>query len=144
MAYKDTKKTDKKRPKFDREELVQLITIDILQGMSRYRVLLKLDRDQYPDVRSSEFSRSKKYDILQEAYEQCKIPLAENRQKARDLMMARLEDILEEARDQNDRQNAIAAIKEINKLMGIYEPEKQEIKADINEKIEISFGLESN
>lgn len=135
-------KADKQRPKYDREELIQQMVIDILNGMSRYRVMLKLDRDQYPDVESSKFCRSKKYELIAEAYEQCKIPLAEDRQKLRDLMVARLEDILEEARDQRDRANAIASIKEICKLFGVYEPEKKEVKAEVKEIIDIDFNFD--
>lgn len=150
MAYKDTtQKINKHNPKYDREEIVQLIVMDILNGMSRYRVLLKLERDNYVDtdgnqIISSKWGRSTRYNLIQEAYENCKIPLAEDRQKARDLMMARLEDILEEARDARDRTNAIAAIKEINKIMGLYEAEKLDIKADVNGKVEISFGFDNN
>ena len=142
MARRDIIKQKKARPKFDREELVQLIVCDILNGMSRYRVLLKLKRDQYEDFKSSEFSRSKQYDLVQEAYECCKIPLAEDRQKQRELFIARYEDILEECRDSRDRQNAIAALKEMSRLLGLYEPDKVDVKANVN--VDISFGLEDN
>lgn len=129
-----------KRTTYDREELEQLVTNDILNGMSRYRVLLKLERDQYPDAETSKLSRSTRYNIVQAAYEHCKVPLAEDRQKMRELCLARLEDILEEARDQNDRTNAIATIKETAKLLGLYEPDNVNVKADLN--VDISFGLE--
>lgn len=142
MTQKEKRNTNKVRPVFDREELVQHIVCDILNGMSRYRVMLKLNRDQYEGFESSKFSRTKKYDLVKEAFEHCKIPLAEDRQKQRELFVARLEDILEEARDAHDRQNAIAAIKEIGKIIGIYEPEKVDVTADVN--VEISFGLESD
>lgn len=142
MARRDIIKQKKARPKFDREELVQLIVCDILNGMSRYRVLLKLKRDQYEDFKSSEFSRSKQYDLVQEAYECCKIPLAEDRQKQRELFIARYEDILEECRDSRDRQNAIAALKEMSRLLGLYEPDKVDVNANVN--VDISFGLEDN
>lgn len=142
MARRDIIKQKKARPKFDREELVQLIVCDILNGMSRYRVLLKLKRDQYEDFKSSEFSRSKQYDLVQEAYECCKIPLAEDRQKQRELFIARYEDILEECRDSRDRQNAIAALKEMSRLLGLYEPDKVDVNANVN--VDISFGLEDD
>ena len=142
MARNDTIKAKKVRPKLDREELVQLIVCDILNGMSRYRVLLKLKRDQYEDFKSSEFSRSKQYDLVQEAYECCKIPLAEDRQKQRELFIARYEDILEECRDARDRQNAIAALKEMGKILGIYEPDKVDVTANVS--VDISFGLEDD
>ena len=135
-------KTNKNRPKFDREELVQLIVCDILNGVSRYRVMLKLKRDQYEGFESSKYSRSKQYDLIEEAYNNCKIPLAEDRQKQRELFIARYEDILEECRDSRDRQNAIAALKEMGKILGIYDPEKVDVTANVN--VDISFGLEDN
>ena len=140
MARQDTIKQNKICAKYDREELVQLIVCDILNGVSRYRVLLKLKRDLYPDIETSKFSRSKQYDLIQEAYENCKIPLAKERDKMRNLQLARLEDILEECRDQNDRANAVNVIKEMNKLTGIYEPEKVDVTGDI--KVNRSFGIE--
>lgn len=135
-------KTNKNRPKFDREELVQLIVCDILNGVSRYRVMLKLKRDQYEGFESSKYSRSKQYDLIEEAYNNCKIPLAEDRQKQRELFIARYEDILEECRDSRDRQNAIAALKEMGKILGIYDPEKVDVTANVN--VDISFGLEDD
>ena len=132
--------TDKKH--MDRDELVQLMTCDILNGMSKYRVKLKLQRDQYEDFVTSKFSERKIYYLLEEAYSNCKIPLAEDRQKMRELFISRYEDILEEARDARDRQNAINALKEMGKILGIYEPEKVDVNANVN--VDISFGLEDN
>ena len=136
------KKVNKVRPKFEREEIVELIVCDLLNGLSRYKILLKLDRDSYEGYNTSVFSRSKKYELVSEAYEKCKIPLAEDRQKQRELFIARYEDILEECRDQRDRQNAIATLKEMGKLLGLYEPEKVDITGNMN--VEISFGLETD
>lgn len=143
LVMNDTKKVtkaNKVRPKFDREELVQLMVCDILNGMSRYRVQLKLKRDQYEGFESSKYSRSKQYDLIQEAYNNCKPQLEKDRQKQREMFIARYEDILEEARNASDRQNAIAALKEMGKILGVYDPENVNITADL--KVDVSFGLE--
>lgn len=132
-------KTDRKR--WDREELVQLMTCDILNGMSPYRVRLKLSRDQYEGFQSSKYCERKIYYLLEDAYKNCRIPLAKEREKMRNLQLARLEDLLEECRDQNDRQSAIATIKEMNKLAGIYEAEKVDVTGTIN--VNIDFGLDN-
>lgn len=142
MARKDIIKQTKARPKFDREELVQLIYTDIINGVSRYQILLKLKRDQYEDFKSSEFSRSKQYDLIQEAFENCKIELKEQREQQKELMYQRLLDIYQESRDARDRQNAISALKELKKLMGLDDPDKVDVNANVN--VEISFGLEDN
>lgn len=133
-------KQNKERPKFDREELVQLIYVDLINGVSRYQILLKLKRDQYEGFISSGFSRSKQYDLIQEAYENCKVELKEHKEQQKELMYQRLLDVYQECRDQRDRQNAINALKELNKLMGLNEPDKVDVTANVN--VDISFGLD--
>lgn len=140
MARQDIIKQTKTRPKFDREELVQLIYTDIINGVSRYQILLKLKRDQYEGFESSKFSRSKQYDLIQEAFENCKIELKEQREQQKELMYQRLLDVYQESRDARDRQNAISALKELKKLMGLDDPDKVDVNANVN--VDISFGLE--
>lgn len=134
-------KQNKERPKFDREELVQLIYIDIINGVSRYQIMLKLKRDQYEGFESSKFSRSKQYDLIQEAFENCKIELKEQKEQQKELMYQRLLDVYQECRDARDRQNAISALKELKKLMGLDDPDKVDVTGDL--KVNISFGIES-
>ena len=133
-------KQNKERPKFDREELVQLIYIDIINGVSRYQIMLKLKRDQYEGFESSKFSRSKQYDLIQEAFENCKIELKEQKEQQKELMYQRLLDVYQECRDARDRQNAISALKELKKLMGLDDPDKVDVTGDL--KVNISFGIE--
>jgi len=140
MARQDTLKQNKKRPKFDREELVHLIACDILGGVSRNRAMEKLKKDKYDGFESSKYSRSTKYNLIEEAYIQCRPRLEADMQRQRELFIARYEDILEEARDARDRQNAINALKEMGKILGVYEPEKVDVTANVN--VDISFGLE--
>ena len=142
MARQDVIKQTKARPKFDREELVQLIYIDLINGVSRYQIMLKLKRDQYEGFESSKFSRSKQYDLIQEAYENCKIELKEQKEQQKELMYQRLLDVYQECRDARDRQNAISALKELKKLMGLDDPDKVDVNANVN--VDISFGLEDD
>lgn len=142
MARQDIIKQTKVRPKFDREELVQLIYVDLINGVSRYQILLKLKRDQYEGFESSKFSRSKQYDLIQEAYENCKIELKEQKEQQKELMYQRLLDVYQECRDARDRQNAISALKELKKLMGLDDPDKVDVNANVN--VDISFGLEDD
>lgn len=131
----------KARPKLEREEIVQLLVCDILNGVSRYRCKLKLERDQYPDIKTSELSRSTRMNLLQEAYLKCKPHIEEDMNRRRDMFIARYEDILEECRDQRDRQNAIACLKEMGKILGVYDPIKVDVKGDVN--VDITFGLDN-
>ena len=126
--------------KYDKSDLIEHIVCDILNGVSRYRILKKLEKDAYEGFETSDICRSNRYKIIKAAYDECKVPLAKDKQKMRELQLARLDDILEECRDQNDRNNAINAIKETNKLLGLYEAEKVELTGKM--EITVDFGLE--
>ena len=133
---------NKTKSTYEREELVEVIVYDILSGVSRYRIKLKLDRDNYDGFTTSSLSRATKYNLIQEAYTKCEIPLEAEKDKMRNLQIARLEDMLEESRDARDRQNALGIIKEINKLTGIYPTENVTVSGDGNLNVRISFGIE--
>ena len=137
---KNTK--NKSKSTYEREDIIEMMVCDILNGVSRFRVMKKLEKNAYEDVETASFSRAKKYSLLQEAYERCTVPLEEEREKLRNLQIARLEDILEECREQRDRANAVNTIKEINKLTGIYPTENVTVSGDGKISVNISFGLE--
>lgn len=134
---------NKTKSTYDRESIVEVLVCDILNGVSRYRVKLKLDRDNYEGYKTSSLSRATKYNLIQEAYAKCEIPLEEEKEKMRNLQIARLEDMLEESRDARDRQNALGIIKEMNKLTGIYPTENVTVSGDGKLNVRISFGLGS-
>ena len=56
------KKTkEKKMIPLEKEELLELIFLDLIQGFSRYQIMLKLDRDAYPNHKTSKLSKACKY-----------------------------------------------------------------------------------
>lgn len=137
------KKTkDKKTIPIEKEELLELIWIDIVNGLSRYQISLKLDRDAYPNHHTSKLSRSCKYNYIQEAYLNCEYELKENKDKQRDLFYERVLSVYNDSVDQRDRKNALKALDMIGKLGGLYAKEEKDVNISGNINAVISFGIE--
>lgn len=142
MAYSRRKSSEKKEP-FDKEALIELIWIDLVEGVSRYQILLKLERDAYDGYHTSHLSRSSKYNYIQEAYNNCKAERQEEKEKQRDLFYERILNVYNDAITNRDRQNALKALDMGLKLSGLYE-QKQDINISGNLNATISFGLEED
>ena len=81
------KKTkEKKFIPLKKEELIELIFLDLINGESRYRIMLKLNRDAYPGHKTSKLSRTSKYNYIQEAKLNCEPELKETRDNQRKLL----------------------------------------------------------
>lgn len=138
---------DKKRPKWDKEDIIERIYLKLLEGESRYRILLMLERDNFTDedgnvIKTSNLGRASRYNYIKEAYTRCETELKENRDEQRNIMWERLLSVYNDAMTAKDRGNALKALDMIAKLSGIYAPEQSEVKAEIDGNIEISFGIE--
>ena len=134
------KKEGKKIP-FDKEELIERIWIDLCAGVSRYQIMLKLDRDAYDGYETSNLSKATKYRYLQLAYGKCEGELQEERAKLRDLFYSRFLSVYEEAMENRDRQNAIRALDLASRIAGVYAEEKKDVTINGNIKTVISFGI---
>lgn len=142
MAYSRRKSSEKKEP-FDKEALIELIWIDLVEGVSRYQILLKLERDAYQGFNTSKLSRTSRYNYIQEAYNNCKAERQEEKEKQRDLFYERILNVYNDAITNRDRQNALKALDMGLKLSGLYE-QKQDINISGNLNATISFGLEED
>ena len=118
MANSKKKSSDKPREPFDKEALIELIWIDLVQGESRYRILLKLERDAYDGFTTSKLSRATKYNYIQEAYNNCKATLEEEQSKQRELFYERILSVYNDAITSGDRGNALRALELAVKLSG--------------------------
>lgn len=141
MADSKKKSSDKPREPFDKEALIELIWIDLVQGESRYRILLKLERDAYDGFTTSKLSRATKYNYIQEAYNNCKATLEEEQSKQRELFYERILSVYNDAITSGDRGNALRALELAVKLSGLA-TEKQDINISGSISATISFGLE--
>ena len=137
------KKEGKKIP-FEKEELIELMFLDLCAGISRYQLMLKLDRDAYEGYETSHLSKATKYRYLQLAYGRCEGELQEEREKLRNLFYSRFLSVYEEAMENRDRQNAIRALDLASKIAGVYTEKKKDITISGDIKATINFGLEEN
>lgn len=137
------KKTkDKKKIPIEKEELLELIFLDLIQGYSRYQILLKLDRDAYPNHKTSHLSRSCKYNYVQEAILNCQGELQETKEKQRDIFYQQILGVFYDAQQSNDRQSALKALDMIGKVAGLYAKEEKDVNISGNINAVISFGLD--
>ena len=135
------KTSDKKKIPIEKEELLELIFLDLIQGYSRYQILLKLDRDAYPGHNTSKLSRACKYNYIQEAILNCQAELKETKDKQRDIFYQQILGVFYDAQQANDRQSALKALDMIGKVAGLYAKEEKDINLNGNINANISFGL---
>ena len=140
----DYKKKSSQKPKepWDKQALIELIWLDLVQGESKYRILLKLERDAYDGYHTSHLSRSSRYNYIQEAYNNCKATLEEEQSKQRELFYERILSVYNDAITSGDRGNALRALELAVKLSGLAS-EKQDINISGSISANISFGLEN-
>ena len=141
MAQYNKKSSEKTREPFDRKALIELIWLDLVQGESRYRILLKLERDAYEGFTTSKLSRASRYNYIREAYQNCKATLEEEQSKQRELFYERILSVYNDAITNSDRANALRALELAVKLSGLA-TEKQDINLSGNISATISFGIE--
>lgn len=143
MHDPNKKSTEKKRQPLDKEALIELIWIDLVNGVSRYQIMLKLERNAYEGFDTSKIKRSTRYNYVQEAYNNCKAELREEKEKQRDLFYERILSVYNDAVNNNDRQAALKALDMGIKLSGLYVEEKN-INLTGTIKADITFGLEED
>lgn len=124
--------------KYTKEEWLNQLWVDVMNGYSRYELLRRLEVDYY-GWDSDKWSRSKRYELLKEAYNKCKLELTEKRDDLKMVMFNRYLSIYQDAVESRDRSNALKALDSITKLSGIAEPDKVDITQDV--KVSIDFGL---
>lgn len=135
------KTSDKKKIPIEKEELLELIFLDLIQGYSRYQILLKLDRDAYPGHNTSKLSRACKYNYIQEAILNCQAELKETKDKQRDIFYQQILGVFYDAQQANDRQSALKALDLIGKVAGLYAKEEKDVTLNGSINANISFGL---
>lgn len=133
--------SDKTRKPLEKVLLVELVWKDLIKGLSRYEILRKLENDGYEGFKTSEVSRSSRYNYIQEAYENAKGELREEKEKQRDMFYSRLLSVYKDALKSNDRKNALKALDMAIKLSGLYAEEKKDVTINGNIKANIIFGI---
>lgn len=134
-------KQKKGRIPYEREVLLEEIYCDIINGLPRLQVKRKLDEDAY-SIQTSQYCRSNKYKIIDDAYKLCEIEIKENKDRLRKLFYERTLSLYADCVDQNDRRTALDAIKYLSKLSGV-ESSDNNININSDGNVTISFGFEN-
>ena len=132
---------------YQREALLDEITCDLLNGMSRFQVQRKLQEKQYESqVKDKDPSPKSISALIKESYDRCKLELKEERDEQRALMYSRVLAVYEDAIANGDRSNSLKALSQLTNLMGLNEPGKVEVKGEItnNLRVKVNFGISSN
>lgn len=132
---------------YQREALLDEITCDLLNGMSRFQVQRKLQEKQYESqVKEKDPSPKSISALIKESYDRCKLELKEERDEQRALMYSRVLAVYEDAIANGDRSNSLKALSQLTDLMGLNEPDKVEVKGEItnNLRVKVNFGISSN
>lgn len=135
------KQEKQNRLPYKKEELLELIWCDIMNGVSRYQIKLKLERDAYEGYPTSTYSRSGQYKLIKDAYDKCEIELQGKRDELRKVFYDRFLSLYNDCIENGDRRTALETLKYITKLSGLEEPEKIELSGTLNENINITFGF---
>lgn len=138
------KSSEKKKQPFEKEELVEIVWCDLVNGVSRFQILKKLENDAYDGHETSKMSRTAKYNLIQEAYNNCQYELGKEKEKQRDLFYERILSVYNDSVDNRDRQNALKALDMMGKLGGLYAKEEKDVNLNGNINAQITFGLEQD
>ena len=124
------------------EQLKRYIANDILNGGTQITIVQKITEDVYGvGYTLSEHSAK---DLIAKVRKDLREDWAEERKHLQEIQMQRLLDLYTESREALDRLSALNTLKEMNKMCGLYEPDKVSVEAKVDSKIVIDFGFNNN
>lgn len=131
----------KRKVRTNKMDVLERLYCDICNGYPRFQLKIKLEQDSY-ELGTDKLS-GKSHDMyIKEAYDMCKVEKQEELDQLRDIQYNRLLTVYNDAIENRDRQSAVAAIREMNKIYGVEAPVKKEIKAEVEQIITLDFGFE--
>ena len=119
-----------------KDEVVNYIYNDICNGATYTNCLKKLMEDCYGVGHC--YSESRADILISEAKKLIRKDFEEDRKEIKGRLYVALQDVFNECREWNDRGNALKALDQISKLLGLNEPEKVDMKL---QNVTIDFGL---
>lgn len=131
--------------KYSQSDAINKVWKDLINGKTKYEILRKIQSNAYkiPEYDTSALSKSQQYNIINKAYQLCKVELEQQREEMKATMYNRYLAVYEDAVDNSDRANAIKALDSISKLSGINEPDKLDITSDVNVTIDFNSNLDN-
>lgn len=133
MAYRKLRKAD----------IVYRIYIDLVNGLTKYEIMHKLNTDAYPDA-TSDYGDSQKYKLIDDAFKMAKEECSEKLEQQREMMYNRLLGVYNDSMTAGDRQNALKSLDQLSKLIGLYDTkQKVELSGNLTNEVTISFGFDN-
>lgn len=121
------------------EQLRRCVAKDILKGATQIKLIQKINKDAYG--LGIKLPKDSAENLISKTRKELREDWIEERKGLQEIQLQRLMDLYEESREANDRYSALNTMKEINKMVGLYEAEKIKVDASINGSIEIDFGF---
>lgn len=122
-----------------KDEIVNHLYNDMCDGCTYSNMMNKLMNDYY-NV-GHKYSESRADTLISEARRLIRKDFEEDRQEIKARLYIAIQDVFNECREANDRSNALKALDQISKLLGLNEPDKIDMKI---QNIDINFGLDEN
>lgn len=122
------------------ELLIRHICNDLLNGAVQSVLLEKIQDDTYGVGKTYQISMARQLIAL--ARKRIREDWKEESKELREMQLNRILDLYTESREIGDRMSALKSLQEINKISGLYEPTKVDMK--VGGSIDISFGFENN
>lgn len=121
-----------------KDEVVNHIYNDICDGSTYTNCLNKLMNDDYGV--GHKYSESRADALITEARRLIRKDFEEDRKEIKARLYVAIQDVFNECREANDRSNALKALDQISKLLGLNEPDKIDMRL---QNIDIDFGFEN-
>lgn len=124
----------------DRTNVLFQVYDEVLKGKTMNQILTNIQNGKYGYPYCTEYA----YDIMAEARDMLEIDFQQEKPFLKQKFFLMLQDIYAESREAKDRQNAISSIRELSKLMGLYDDSKSRQSVTVkskDEEITISFNL---
>ena len=126
------------------EMVIRSLVNDILDGATLSVMVTKLTEGLYAPNEDAKkdyiYTKLYAHRLIKQARDRIKADTDEMIPSLREDALNRMLDVYTECRELGDRMNAIKALDNINKLMGLYE-NKVNLQGTISKDITISFGL---
>ena len=119
-----------------KDEVVNHIYNDICNGATYTNCLNKLMNDDY-EV-GHKYSESRADKLIQMARKLIRQDFEEDRKEIKARLYVAIQDVFNECRESNDRSNALKALDQISKLLGLNEPDKIDMRL---QNVDINFGF---
>lgn len=117
-------------------EVINHIYNDICNGATYSNCMTKLMNDYYEI--GYKYSESRADRLISEAKKLLRKDFEEDRKEIKARLYVALQDVFNECREWNDRGNALRALEQISKLLGLNEPDKVDMRL---QQVDINFGL---